>query len=121
MTPANEPVKAAASPALDLRRLLFVGVGLPTVVASVTYLLLFRFILGERSVFERTIGFAGFVLEIGLVGVIVGSAMPHAWLRWLLYGWMVVLVDLLVCSSALVSAERYVSEILPAGALIGAQ
>lgn len=107
--------------ALDLRRLVLVGVALPAVVASVTYLLQSRFIVGERSVPETTFGFGCFVLEVGLMGVIVGSAMPHPLLRWLLYGWMMVLVDLLVGSTAVVSSDGHVSEILPAAALVAAQ
>jgi hypothetical protein len=110
-----------AVPSLDLRRLLLVGAGLPVVVAAVTYLLLYRFIVGERSVQEITFGFSCFVLEIGLVGVIVGKAMPHPWMRWLLFGWVMVLVDLLVCSSALLESKGYVREILPAAALVSAQ
>lgn len=112
---------ALASQALDLRRLVLVGVALPVVVASITYLLLFRFIAGERSVPETTFGFGCFVLEVGLVGVLVGKGMPHPLFRWLLYVWMMVLVDLLVASMAMVSSDGYVSEILPAAALVAAQ
>lgn len=115
-------VVTSSGRSLDLRRLLLVGAGLPIVVATVTYLLMNRFLVGIRSVPETTFGFGCFVLEIGLVGVVVGKAMPHPLLRWLLYGWMMVLVDLLVGSSALNFFDRYyISEILPAAALIAAQ
>ncbi|HMC11649.1 MAG TPA: hypothetical protein VKH44_10175, partial [Pirellulaceae bacterium] len=67
------------------------------------------------------IGFGCFVLEVGLVGVIVGTTMPHPWLRWLLFGWIMLLIDLLVASSALLSFGSYVSDLLPAAALVGAQ
>jgi hypothetical protein len=107
---------------LDLRRLLLVGAGLPIIVAAVTYLLQSRFIVGERTVPGTTFGFACFVLEVGLMGVIVGSAMPHPLLRWLLYGWMMVLVDLLVGSAAVDLSNSYtVSKVLPSAALVAAQ
>ncbi len=116
------PSIALPAPRLDLRRLVLVGIGLPVVVATVTYLLMNRFLVGVRPVLETTFGLGCFVLEVGLVGVIVGKSMPHPQLRWLLYGWMMVLVDLLVCSSALNLADRYyISEILPAAALVAAQ
>ena len=113
---------ALAPQALDLRRLLLVGIALPVVVASATYLLLYRFIVGERSVPETTFGFGCFVLEVGIVGVIVGIAMPHPAFRWLLYGWLMVLVDLLVGSAAVDLSNSYeVSKILPSAALVAAQ
>jgi len=99
---------------LDLRRLILVGAGLPIVAATATYLLMYRFVVGERSVLETTIGFGGFVLEIGLVGFVVGKAMPHPQLRWLLYGWLMLMVDLLVVSMAMNSSDGYVRQILPA-------
>jgi hypothetical protein len=117
-----DSLSARAPPPLDLRQLLLIGVGLPTVVAAVTYLLMDRFIVGARSLPETTVGFGCFVLEVGFVGVIVGKAMPHPLLRWLLYGWMMVLVDLLVGSSAMIASGSYsLSRILPPTALVAAQ
>src|SRR6187397_1330886 len=95
---------------LDLRRLILIGAGLPTVAAAATYLLMYRFVEGERSVLETTIGFGGFVLEIGLVGFVVGKAMPHPQLRWLLYGWLMLMVDLLVVSMAINSSDGYIRQ-----------
>ncbi|MFN0017274.1 MAG: hypothetical protein ACKVP0_03380 [Pirellulaceae bacterium] len=106
---------------LDLRRLILIGAGLPIVAAAATYLLMHQFVVGERSVLESTIGFGGFVLEIGLVGFVVGKAMPHPQLRWLLYGWLMLLVDLLVVSMAMNSSDGYISEILAAAALVAGQ
>lgn len=106
---------------LDLRRVLLVGVGVPIVAASATYLLMGSFVLGERTLLEITLGFSGFVLEIGLVGFVVGTAMPHPQLRWLLYGWLMLMVDLLVVSMATNSSDGYIRQILPAAALIAGQ
>lgn len=106
---------------LDLRRLILVGICLPTVAAAATYLLMYLFVDGERSVLETTIGFGCFVLEIGLVGVVAGKAMPHPQLRWLLYGWMLLLIDLIVVSMAINSSSGYISQILPAAALVAGQ
>ena len=96
----TSPGSSSLSPSrpLDPRRLLLVGVGLPIVVASVTYLLMGCFIVGERTIIETTFGFGCIVLEVGLVGIIVGSATPQSLLRWVLFGWMMVLIDLLVGS-----------------------
>jgi len=106
---------------LDLRRLVLVGAGLPIAAATLTYVLMAGLIAGGRSVLETTIGYGGFVLEVGLVGVVVGRAMPYPMFRWLLYGWMMVLIDLLVGSMAMISSDSYVSKVLPAAALVAAQ
>ena len=106
---------------LQPARLLLVAVLLPVVIAGATYLAMGPLAAGNRPVVETTLAFGLFVLEVGLVGIVVGNAMPHPLLRWLLFGWIMVLVDLLVGSLAMVSADGYLSRILPCGALAAAQ
>lgn len=116
---SSESTPAAA---LGPRHLLVVAGLLPAVIAAATYLVMW-WLAGEgRSLMEVTLGFGFFVLEVGLVGTVVGHAMPHPLLRWLLFGWLMVLIDLLVGSSAMLSSHGHdIREILPAAALVAGQ
>ena len=102
-------------------RLLLVALALPAGVALATYLVMLPLAAGSRPVMETTLAFGFFVLEVGLVGIVVGNAMPQPLVRWLLFGWIMVLIDLLVGSLAMVSADGYLSQLLPSGALAAAQ
>ncbi|MGI8977932.1 MAG: hypothetical protein ACR2FY_01775 [Pirellulaceae bacterium] len=102
-------------------RLVLCGVVLPAAVAVATYLAMRPLSAGLSSVLQSTLVFAFFILEVGLVGAIVGNFLPHPLFRWMIYGWVMLLIDLLVCGHAMVSSNSYVHHVLPAAALISAQ
>jgi hypothetical protein len=79
------------------RRLLPIACGMPAVLATVNYFVLQRFLRGEPSILETTLTFALFVFQIGCVGVIAGRYIPVAWLRWTLFGWTLLLINLQIC------------------------
>ena len=87
---------AAASGSLDCRRLLPVAIGLPALIAALDHVLLQRFAGVSQKPLETALVFGLFIVEVGLVGVIVGRLIPVAWLRWTLYGWILLLIDLQV-------------------------
>ncbi|MBC7852017.1 MAG: hypothetical protein IAF94_01135 [Pirellulaceae bacterium] len=102
-------------------RLVLCGVVLPAVVALATYLAMQPLSAGLGSVLQSTLVFAFFIFEVGLVGGIVGHSLPQPLFRWMIYGWVMLLVDLLVCSHAMISSDGYIQQILPAAALVSAQ
>ena len=109
----------AASP--PLLRLVLCGVVLPAAVAVATYLAMRPLSGGLGSVLQSTLVFAFFILEVGLVGAIVGHSLPQPLFRWMIYGWVMLLIDLLVCSHTMLSSQGYIKQILPGAALVSAQ
>lgn len=103
------------------RRLVLCGVVLPAGVALATYLAMLPISAGLGSVLQATLVFAFFIGEVGLVGAIVGRSLPRPFFRWMVYGWVMLLIDLLVCSHAMLSSDGYAPKILPAAALVSAQ
>ena len=101
-------------------RLVLCGVVLPAAVALATYLAMLPLSAGLSSVLQSTLVFAFFILEVGLVGAIVGRSLPQPFFRWMIYGWVMLLIDLLVCSHAMISSHGFIQQILPAAALISA-
>ncbi len=102
-------------------RLVLCGVVLPAAVAVATYLAMRPLSAGLSSVLQTTLVFAFFILEVGLVGAIVGNYLPQPLFRWLIYGWVMLLIDLLVCGHAMMSSDGFIQQILPAAALVSAQ
>ena len=86
-------VAASAAVPLDLSRIFLIGAGLPAVIAALNYALLFR--VYSVTVESIALYFVCFVLEVGLVGAIVGYHVERPWLRWTLYVWLMALINLM--------------------------
>lgn len=117
----REPDAAPPAAARGPLRLVLYGIVLPAAVALATYLAMRPLSTGFGSVLQATLVFAFFIGEVGLVGAIVGRFLPQPLFRWMIYGWLMLLIDLLVCSHAMLSSDGYAPKILPAAALVSAQ
>jgi len=100
----NKDVSTAAAPAkhpLNLMRLLLVAALLPAAIATVDYLLLGATSYGGQFT-PRVIGqFAWYVVQVGLVGLAAGLGISHPVLRWLVFGWVLLLINLLAAVQAM--------------------
>lgn len=114
-------ITATSGRPTDLRRLLLMGVGLPILVATLVNLIMDHLIVGHRPALQTSIGFGCIVIVVGSAGMLVGKAMQNRLLRWTLYCWMLLLMDLLVMSKAMHSSDGYLRETLPAAAFVAAQ
>ena len=77
---------------LDLRRLVLIGAVLPAAIAGVNYALLYDRHPDTPQLVARL---AWYVMQVGIVGFAVGSGIEHRVLRWVVFGWLMVLINLL--------------------------
>ena len=79
---------------LPLSRLLVVGVLVPAVCVAADHALLSRMMGHERETGLILLTLTVFVLQVGLFGVLCGRFIEQPLLRWIIYIWCWVLVDL---------------------------
>jgi hypothetical protein len=79
---------------LNLLHLLAVGVALPACLATANHLLLTSSNLGDLSVPLLCVLMGFYVLQIGFISWAVANYIQPWPLRWFIYGWIMVLVDL---------------------------
>ena len=109
-------VKSSTPP--DLWRAALVAVALPAAIAGLNYaqrpdLLPFSLTIGE-------IGFqlVWFIAQVGIVGYIVGRWVSRPVPRWLVFGWILLFIDVLAANSA-IRAHSAESALLTAGLWAG--
>jgi hypothetical protein len=79
---------------VDLRRLTAIGVGIPALLVVAN-----QYVLSQKIYFQSQpviVAFvmAFYVLQIGTIGWVVGSYIHNALLRWFMFGWIMILIDL---------------------------
>lgn len=81
-------------------RVVLVGLVVPVALALLDRWLLAReyLVLGRRNEASAQ-AMAAFVFQVGLFGVLCARLIHPAWLRWLLFGWCLLLTDLSAASS----------------------
>lgn len=78
----------------ELIPLLIFGVGLPVVLTSVNYVVL-QFGTNSQWPLEVTLPvYCLYIVEIGLLGYAVGIGLHHPIMKWLVFVWAMVLIDL---------------------------
>ena len=82
------------APRLNLRHLLAVGVVLPACLAGVNHLLLTSGLPFGSSPTSLCLLMGLYVLQIGFIGWAVATYIQPWPLRWFIYGWIMVLVDI---------------------------
>jgi hypothetical protein len=95
------PAAAANTNKLDLVPLLLVAVLLPAAIAAVDYALMGRIFGGQATIAEVCAHFGWYVVQVGLVGYVVGRGIAHPWLRWIVFGWILLLINVLAGSLAM--------------------
>lgn len=91
--PVNSSSDAARP--LPLTRLVFVGAIVPAIFAVVDQWLMQRmFQAGPSRDLAAAELMAVLVVQVGLLGVLCGRMVEPGWLRWVIYGWGLVLMDL---------------------------
>jgi hypothetical protein len=85
---------ATIQPRLNLLHLLSVGVALPACLATANHLLLTSPLLSDLNALVLCLLMGFYVLQIGFIGWAVGKVTQPWPLRWVIYGWIIVLVDL---------------------------
>ena len=99
---------------LVMTRLLLVGVALPGMIASVNYVLLALDGGGSQLSLELAGRFAWYVVQVGLVGFAAGYVLTHSVLRWIVFAWVLLLIDLLAAAFAMDRPDPH-SALLSAG------
>jgi hypothetical protein len=95
-----------------LLRLLLVGVIVPAACASIDHALLSQLQTGGQSAAAILLLLATFIAQVGLLGVLCGRLIDQPLLRWIIYGWCWVLVDLqTVTAAALAGSSPYWGDI----------
>jgi hypothetical protein len=94
---------------MNLRRLFLLAVLLPAVIVLVDQWTLSRHDFGQPSLLRTVILYALFVGQVGFLGWIVGSRLPHPVLCWAVYVWGIALVDVSRFRAAIVDSSRSLS------------
>ena len=82
------------APGITLRHLLTVGVALPALLAAGNHWLLTSSNLSNLSAPLLCLLMGFYVLQIGFIGWVVAAYIQPWPLRWFIYGWIMILVDL---------------------------
>ncbi len=106
----------------DLPRLFLIAAVLPAVIAGVNYALWDRIAHKQGTTLETCVQFGWAVMQVGLGGYAVGRGIGYPWLRWVVLGWNLLLINGL---AALLSLEpsfgRRPEHSMPSAALIAGQ
>ena len=117
MTDATIERSASSAAPLDVRRLLLIGAVLPAAIAGVNYALLYDRHPDTPLLVARL---AWYVVQVGIVGFAVGRGIEHG-LRWVVFGWLMVLINLLTwIEGAELSRWQHTGQ-LPVAALFGGE
>jgi hypothetical protein len=92
MSPPSSPVR------LSLGRVVLVGLILPVFLTFVDCWLLAREYQSHGDVAAAQ-AMAAYVLQVGLLGVLCGRLIEIPWLRWVIFGWCLLVTDLNAWSS----------------------
>jgi hypothetical protein len=92
---------------LPLVRLLLIGMAVPAACAALDHVLLSRLYGGTQHALATVLTLAAFVVQIGLFGWLCGRWIDQPLLRWLIYGWCWVLVDLQTLTAAAMAGPSY--------------
>lgn len=107
---------------LGLFRLVAIGAFLPAVIAGMNYALMGRIFGSQGMTIEVCVQFAWYVAQVGLVGYAVGRGISHPWLRWVVFGWILLLINLLAGSLAMNAGVGWQPEqSMPPAALLAGQ
>jgi len=97
-----------SSARLPLLRLILAGVILPALIAASNDYLLSSLVIGWRTGRGlMVVAMAALVVEIGLMGVVCGRWIDWPLLRWILYGWCWLVVDLQVLLARQLAVENF--------------
>lgn len=99
---------------LSLSRLLLIGVALPAAIAAIDYAGLYQTAWSRSMSLVVWLQFAWYIAQVGIVGYVVGRWIPEPVSRWLLFGWILLLIDLLAAAVAM-NAGNAQSALLVAG------
>jgi hypothetical protein len=92
---------------LPLVSLLLVGMVVPVVCSAVDHVLLSQMTSGVASGGTIVLTLAVFVFQIGLFGVLCGRWIAEPLLRWIIYLWCWVLVDLQIITASALAGPSY--------------
>ncbi len=109
---------------LPLVRLLIIGMAAPAACAALDQALLSQLDSGTQNSSLTVLTLTAFVVQVGLFGWLCGRWIESPLLRWLIYGWCWVLVDLQTLTAGALAGQSYywgnVNRLLP-GSLFVAQ
>lgn len=104
-SPPSSSRTAAPTDRAELLRLIGLSVLLPAVVAAANYLLTMPLTVGHPPAAFVGLQVACYVAEVGIVGALVGRGLRSPLVRWIVFGWILLLINLL--TMALVMQEGH--------------
>lgn len=98
----HSPAPIDAAPrSLEMWRLVAITVLLPSCIAAVNYALLASNVNIRDSGVTLWAQFAWYVLQVGIVGFVVGHGIGRPLIKWLLFGWILLLINLLTAAQTM--------------------
>jgi hypothetical protein len=101
----NTPPSSSETPALrergELLRLIGLALLLPAVVAAANYLLAAPLADGRAPASLVCVQVAWYIVQVGIVGALVGRGLRSPVVRWIVFGWILLLINLLTMALAL--------------------
>ena len=92
---------------LPLLRLLLAGMAVPAACAALDHALLTQLMMGTANGSVMVLTLAAFIFQVGLFGVMCGKFIDHPVLRWAIYIWCWVLVDLQCLTAGSLAGPSY--------------
>jgi hypothetical protein len=121
----NESLTAAEiSPAarnVSLPGLLTSAVVLPAVIAGVDYAILGRQNDRGETNLQSCLLFGWYMVQVGIVGWVVGRSIAQPVVRWIVFGWVLLLINLLTLTLSMRGSGWNCPQFLPPAALLAGQ
>jgi hypothetical protein len=82
-------------------------VGLPSLVALGDYAILKQGIRAQATTPEICLQFLWYVVQVGVISYVVGRGVDQPVLRWVVFAWVLLLIDLITATMAAGAAPRF--------------
>jgi hypothetical protein len=116
----SPPVGSSSPPrSIDPLRLMAIAVALPGVVALVDYALLSDEFLRQGGLVQVCLQFFWYLLQVGVISYAVGRGVTQPLLRWFVFAWILLLVDLISLTLALRGGALSEPFLIPAALIAG--
>jgi hypothetical protein len=83
------------APPLSIPRLVLIGAMLPAAIASANYALVHHLQQGTYVGPALWLQFAWYIAQVGIIGWAVGRGISQPLMRWVVFGWILLLINLL--------------------------
>jgi hypothetical protein len=105
----------------NLRGLIIGAVLLPAAISVVDYAVLARFSAVQEKTLETCVQFGWYVVQVGVIGHVVGRSITQPLYRWVVFGWVLLLINLLTYALSVQTGTYEPRSAMPPAAMFSGQ